>query len=98
MNICIDMRPALSRPTGVGVYLQNLVAALSEIDAENQYHLFSSSWKERSKVAGSRSELRMEPSQFPFHRAIAWNSSPGGTFTNSAGNSNPQSTKHHDGS
>ena len=47
MNICIDMRPALSRPTGVGVYLQNLVSALAQIDSENQYHLFSSSWKER---------------------------------------------------
>ncbi|PWT92102.1 MAG: hypothetical protein C5B54_04085 [Acidobacteria bacterium] len=47
MNICIDMRPALSRATGVGVYLQNLVKALAEIDPENQYHLFSSSWSER---------------------------------------------------
>lgn len=47
MNICIDMRPALSRPTGVGTYLQNLVRALSEIDQENEYFLFSSSWKER---------------------------------------------------
>jgi len=47
MNIAIDMRPTLSRPTGVGVYLLNLVAALSRIDENNQYFLFSSSWKER---------------------------------------------------
>lgn len=47
MNICIDMRPALSRPTGVGIYLLNLVQALAEIDSENQYHLFSTSWRER---------------------------------------------------
>lgn len=47
MNICIDMRPALSRATGVGVYLQNLVSALSELDSQNAYYLFSSSWKER---------------------------------------------------
>ncbi len=47
MNICIDMRPALSRATGVGVYLHNLVTALAELDHENSYHLFSSSWKER---------------------------------------------------
>jgi glycosyltransferase involved in cell wall biosynthesis len=47
MNICIDMRPALSHPTGVGVYLQNIARQLSEIDELNSYHLFSSSWKER---------------------------------------------------
>ena len=41
------MRPALSRPTGVGVYVQNLVEALANIDSENRYLLFSSSWKER---------------------------------------------------
>lgn len=47
MNICIDMRPALSNATGVGVYVHNLVTALAELDCENSYHLFSSSWKER---------------------------------------------------
>ena len=47
MQICIDMRPALSQSTGVGVYLQNLVGALAVLDPTNQYHLFSSSWKER---------------------------------------------------
>ena len=41
------MRPALSNPTGVGVYLQNIVKELSELDEQNSYHLFSSSWKER---------------------------------------------------
>jgi len=51
MNICIDMRPALSRPTGVGIYLLNLVQALAEIDTENQYHLFSTSWRERYQPA-----------------------------------------------
>ena len=47
MNIAIDVRPALSSATGVGVYLLNLVQALSQLDQENEYHLFSSSWKER---------------------------------------------------
>src|SRR5262245_43958099 len=47
MKICIDMRPSLSQPTGVGIYLQNLVRALGEIDEENEYYLFSSCWKER---------------------------------------------------
>ncbi|HSE41686.1 MAG TPA: glycosyltransferase family 1 protein [Acidobacteriota bacterium] len=47
MKICIDMRPALSQATGVGVYIENLVKSLADIDSENEYHLFSSSWKER---------------------------------------------------
>ncbi|HSP05640.1 MAG TPA: glycosyltransferase, partial [Acidobacteriota bacterium] len=33
--------------TGVGVYLQNLAGALAVLDRANEYHLFSSSWKER---------------------------------------------------
>jgi len=41
------MRPALSNATGVGMYLVNLVDALSRIDENNEYLLFSSSWKER---------------------------------------------------
>jgi glycosyltransferase involved in cell wall biosynthesis len=47
MKICIDMRPALSQATGVGVYTENLVKSLAAIDSQNEYHLFSSSWKER---------------------------------------------------
>lgn len=47
MKICIDMRPALSRPTGVGTYILNLVESLAKGDSENEYFLFSSSWKER---------------------------------------------------
>jgi len=47
MDICIDMRPALSSATGVGVYLDRMVRALAELDDQNQYHLFSSSWNER---------------------------------------------------
>jgi glycosyltransferase involved in cell wall biosynthesis len=59
MNICIDVRPALSKPTGVGVYVENIVAALAEIDHQNTYHLFSSSWKERfpSRIFGSNFRL-----------------------------------------
>ena len=50
MKICLDMRPALSAATGVGIYLRNLVAALSEIDDQNDYFLFSGSWKERLQI------------------------------------------------
>lgn len=41
------MRPFLKEETGVGIYFKNLLFALSEIDAENEYYLFSASWKDR---------------------------------------------------
>lgn len=47
MNIGIDIRPALRAKTGVGNYVLNLITALVELDRENQYHLFSNSFKDR---------------------------------------------------
>ncbi|MFQ6108870.1 MAG: glycosyltransferase family 4 protein [Candidatus Aminicenantales bacterium] len=41
------MRPFLKEETGVGVYLRNLLHALSQIDQENEYFLFSASLKDR---------------------------------------------------
>jgi len=48
MRIAIDIRPFLSRPTGVGVLFRGLLTALGEVDPVNRYLLFSSSWKERA--------------------------------------------------
>ena len=47
MTVGIDFRPALSRATGVGRYVQGLISGLQQIDKENTYVLFSSSLKER---------------------------------------------------
>ena len=47
MRIAIDLRPALKKGTGVGIYVQNLVENLALIDQENHYCLFSSSFKDR---------------------------------------------------
>ena len=47
MRIAIDLRPALKKGTGVGTYVQNLVANLALIDQENHYCLFSSSFRDR---------------------------------------------------
>ena len=68
------MRPALSRATGVGVYLQNLVKALAEIDSENQYHLFSSSWSERYRNGSYGRNFHIHDQHWPgkiLH--FAWN-------------------------
>jgi len=47
MRIGFDVRPFLKEETGVGIYFKNLLLALSRIDKDNHYYLFSSSWKDR---------------------------------------------------
>ncbi len=47
MRIAIDIRPLLRKGTGVGVYLKNLIVNLTQIDRDNKYVLFTSSWKDR---------------------------------------------------
>jgi glycosyltransferase involved in cell wall biosynthesis len=65
MKICIDMRPALSQATGVGVYIENLVKALAALDSQNEYHLFSSSWKERFPKTNFGPNFRMHDFHLP---------------------------------
>ena len=47
MRIGYDIRPFLSRETGVGIYWRNLLFSLAAIDREDEFCLFSASWKER---------------------------------------------------
>jgi len=47
MRIGFDVRPFLKKETGVGIYFKNLLFALSKLDYDNHYYLFSSSWKDR---------------------------------------------------
>jgi glycosyltransferase involved in cell wall biosynthesis len=47
MRIALDVRPALSRPTGVGVYVGALAEALPRLDRESRFTLFTSSLRER---------------------------------------------------
>ena len=47
MRIGVDIRPFLSRETGVGTWLRNLLFELARLDRANEYCLFSASWKER---------------------------------------------------
>jgi glycosyltransferase involved in cell wall biosynthesis len=51
MRIGFDIRPFLKEETGVGVYFKNLLFELARLDAENEYYLFSSSWKDRFEAA-----------------------------------------------
>ncbi len=47
MKIGYDIRPFLSGETGVGVYFKNLLHAMSKINRDDIFYLFSSSFKER---------------------------------------------------
>src|SRR4030042_1056628 len=47
MRIGFDLRSFLKEETGVGVYFRNLLRELAAVDRENEYFLFSSSWKDR---------------------------------------------------
>jgi glycosyltransferase involved in cell wall biosynthesis len=47
MRIGFDLRPFLREETGVGVYLKNLLFELARIDREDEFVLFSASWKDR---------------------------------------------------
>jgi glycosyltransferase involved in cell wall biosynthesis len=51
MRIGFDIRPFLKEETGVGVYFKNLLFELARLDAENEYYLFSASWKDRFEAA-----------------------------------------------
>lgn len=74
MNICIDMRPALSSPTGVGVYVLNLAAALAAIDRQNEYHLFSSSWKQRYPPHNYGDRFHLHDRRWPVRLlTLGWN-------------------------
>ena len=60
MRIGLDLRPFLRQETGVGHYLQNLLFHLAAIDRDNEYCLFSSSWKDRFDRAKLPSFGRMK--------------------------------------
>ena len=47
MRIALDVRPALSHPTGVGVYIGALSQALPRLAPESRFTLFTSSLRER---------------------------------------------------
>jgi glycosyltransferase involved in cell wall biosynthesis len=54
MKVALDVRPALSRPTGVGVYIGSLAETLPRLEPGSHFTLFSSSLRERwSRVPSS---------------------------------------------
>ena len=65
ITIGVDFRPALSRATGVGRYFQGLVSGLARLDHDNDYVLFSSSWKERAHKESRPENFRLVDRRVP---------------------------------
>jgi glycosyltransferase involved in cell wall biosynthesis len=65
LTIGWDYRPALSRATGVGRYFQGLLSGLTRIDSDNDYVVFSSSWKERAQDEARPPNFRMVDRRVP---------------------------------
>jgi glycosyltransferase involved in cell wall biosynthesis len=66
MRIGFDLRPFLKEETGVGVYLRNLLFELAALDKDNEYCLFSASWRDRF------AESRLPPFARRRFRDVRW--------------------------
>lgn len=66
MRIGFDIRPFLKKETGVGIYLKNLLSYLAKIDQQNEYYLFSTSWKDRFPPHNIPEFRRMHFREFRF--------------------------------
>jgi glycosyltransferase involved in cell wall biosynthesis len=74
MRIVLDVRPALSRPTGVGVYVGALAEALPRRDGESRYTLFTSSLRERWSHPPQGSNVEISDHRIPVRVLnFAWN-------------------------
>jgi glycosyltransferase involved in cell wall biosynthesis len=66
MRFGFDLRPFLMHETGVGVYFRNLLFELARLDRENEYCLFSASWKDRFPAD------RVPPFKHAHFRDLRW--------------------------
>jgi len=74
MKVALDVRPALSRPTGVGVYIGALAETLPRLDPESHFTLFTSSLRERWSRAPSGPNVEIVDLPIPVRVLnFAWN-------------------------
>lgn len=71
MNIAIDVRPALSRPTGAGMYIGALAARLPALAPDWRFTLFSSSLRDRYRPTGMAPNATPVDARVPV-RALNW--------------------------
>lgn len=65
MRFAIDVRPALSKPTGVGAYVRALCAHLPALAADDRFVFFSASLKERYRREAWPSNVELVDRRVP---------------------------------
>ncbi|HYN02378.1 MAG TPA: hypothetical protein VE359_08035, partial [Vicinamibacteria bacterium] len=74
MDFGLDVRPSLSRPTGVGTYVLGLVERLPALAPDDRFHFFSASVKERYPPREWPPNVRLVDRRLPVHGLnAAWN-------------------------
>jgi glycosyltransferase involved in cell wall biosynthesis len=74
MDFGLDVRPSLSRPTGVGTYVLGLAERLPYLAPDDRFHFFSASIKERYPRRGWAGNVRLVDRRLPVHGLnAAWN-------------------------
>ncbi|HXK10453.1 MAG TPA: glycosyltransferase family 1 protein [Vicinamibacteria bacterium] len=74
MDFGLDVRPSLSRPTGVGTYVLGLARRLPPLAPEDRFHFFSASLKERYPQRDWAPNVHVVDRRLPVHGLnFAWN-------------------------
>ena len=74
MHFGLDIRPSLSRPTGVGTYVLGLLDRLPRQAPDDRFTYFSASVKERYPVRDWAPRARLVDRRLPVHGLnLAWN-------------------------
>jgi glycosyltransferase involved in cell wall biosynthesis len=74
MDFGLDVRPSLSRPTGVGTYVLGLAERLPYLAPDDRFHYFSASLKERYPARAWPGNVRLVDRRLPVHGLnAAWN-------------------------
>jgi len=74
MDFGLDVRPSLSRPTGVGTYVLGLARRLPPLAPEDRFHFFSASLKERYPQRNWAPNVHVVDRRLPVHGLnFAWN-------------------------
>src|SRR5262245_10792387 len=74
MNIGFDLRPSLSKPTGVGSYVLALATRLPALAPDLRFHFFSASLKDRYPARDWPANVRLIDARIPVRALnLAWN-------------------------
>src|SRR4030042_6877042 len=65
MDFGLDVRPTLSRPTGVGTYVLGLAERLPALAPDDRFHFFSASLKERYPARAWAPNVRLVDRRLP---------------------------------